>query len=270
MTDLETFIAEQTDKTIAVALHDLETGQELFIQADEPFHPASTIKVHVMMEVFHQAEQGLLSLQDCLAITNSFTSIADGSRFSLDVNDDAEQTLYPRIGEEESIEELTRLMIVRSSNLATNILLEKIGAKHVDGFIRSLSIQGVTFLRGIEDNAAFRRGLNNSATARGLTQTMTAIAQQKVVSPQASQKMIAILLGQEFNQSIPALLPKSVKVAHKTGWTGNVYHDTGIIFPQGRKPYTLSILTRGFTEHQEEEAHACMAEISRRVYEYLQ
>jgi beta-lactamase class A len=131
-----------------------------------------------MMEVFHQAGQGLLALEDCIPISNAFTSIADGGKFSLHVEDDAEQTLYPRIGQEESIAELTRLMIVRSSNLATNILLEKVGAKKVSDFIQALGIEGVRFIRGIEDNAAFRRGMNNSATARGLTQTMGLIAEK--------------------------------------------------------------------------------------------
>jgi beta-lactamase class A len=92
----------------------------------------------------------------------------------------------------------------------------------------ALGIPDVTVLRGVEDNVAFRRGMNNSATARGLTQTMKLIAEGKVVSQSASEKMIAILLGQEFNESIPALLPASVRIAHKTGWTDNVYHDTGI------------------------------------------
>jgi beta-lactamase class A len=84
--------------------------------------------------------------------------------------------------------------------------------------------------------------------------------------------MIGILLGQEFNESIPALLPGSVKVAHKTGWTGNVYHDAGIVYPGGehRKPYALSIMTRGFAENEEVQAHACMAQISKMIYERLQ
>ena len=126
------------------------------------------------------------------------------------------------------------------------------------------------FLRGIEDNAAFRLGLNNSASARGLTHTMRLIAEKKVVSEQACQKMIDILLGQEFNESIPALLPKRAKVAHKTGWTGDVYHDTGIVYPEHRQPYVISIMTRGFGEEQGEEAHACMAEISKIVYDRFQ
>ncbi len=270
MTNLETFIKEQANKTIAIAMHDFETGDEIFIDADESFHPASTFKVHVMMEVFHQAEQGLLSLGDCLTIINSFTSIADGSQFSLLESDDAEQTLYPRVGQDETIAELTRLMIVRSSNLATNILLEKIEAKNIDDFIRSLGIQGVSVIRGIEDSAAYRLGMNNSATARGLTQTMQLIAGKEVVSAQASEKMIEIMLGQEFNESIPALLPQAVEVAHKTGWTGDVYHDTGIVFPERRKPYALSIMTRGFAEDEGDKAHFCMATISKMVYENLQ
>ena len=269
VTELDAFINEQADKTISVAVYDFESGQEILIDPDEAYHPASTIKVHVMMEVFHQAEQGLFAMGDRLPIVNSFTSIADGSKFSLNVDDDAEQTLYPRIGDTESIAELTRLMIVRSSNLATNILLEKVGTQAVSDFIEALSIPGVKFIRGIEDNAAFRLGMNNSGTARGLTQTMKLIAEKNVVSKAASEKMIEFLLGQEFNESIPAHLPVPVKVAHKTGWTGQVYHDTGIVYPDGRKPYVLSILTRGFAEDKEAEAHACMAEISRKIYEKL-
>ena len=272
MLNLAPVLEAAKDKIIAVAWYDFETGADYFLNADYEFHPASTFKVHVMMEVFRQAQAGSLSLEDCLPILNSFTSIADGTSYSLDINDDSEKTLYARIGESETIEELTRLMIVRSSNLATNILLEKVGTKNVNDFIQWLGIQGVTVRRGVEDNVAFRLGMNNSATARGLTQTMKLIAGKKVVSEAASEKMIEILLGQEFNESIPALLPKSVRVAHKTGWTGDVYHDTGIVYAEreDRQPYALSIMTKGFAEDHEQEAHQCMATISRLIYEQMQ
>jgi beta-lactamase class A len=269
MVDLTSVLADTKEKLIAVAFQDLETDAEYFLNADQPLHPASTFKVHVMMEVFRQANEGLLSLEHHLPIINSFTSIVDGSKYALHVNDDSEGSLYARLGEIETIRELTRLMIVRSSNLATNILLEKIGTKNVNDFIRALGIEGVTVLRGIEDKLAFRKGLNNSATARGLTQTMNLIARKKVVSEGASEEMIQIMLGQEFNESIPALLPNSVKVAHKTGWTDDVFHDTGIVYPKDRKPYVLSLMTKGFREDQENEAHECMANMSKLIYEQL-
>jgi len=178
--------------------------------------------------------------------------------------------LYHRIGESESIRELTRLMIVRSSNLATNLLLERLGVANVNDFIQALGIEGVSVRRGVEDKAAFRLGMNNSGCARGLTQTMRLIVEGKVVSKQACDNMVEIMLGQEFNESIPARLPHSAQVAHKTGWTGDLYHDTGVVYPDNRKPYAISIMTKGFAEDRPDEAHACMAAISKLVYEQLQ
>jgi len=269
MFSVEQFIAQFSDKTIALSVYDLESGREINVHADESFHPASTVKVHVMMEIFHQAEQGKISLEEQIPIYNSFVSVADGSPFSLAVEDDSEKSLYERIGETETVRELTRLMIVRSGNLATNILLDKIGADNVNAFLESLNIRNVAVRRGMYDLAALRSGINNSASARGLTQTMRLLAEGKVLSEQASAEMVRIMSEQEFNESIPALLPKSVKVAHKTGWSDEFYHDTGIVYPENRKPYAISIMTKGFPEDNESEAHDCMAKISRMVYEEM-
>lgn len=90
-----------------------------------------------------------------------------------------------------------------------------------------------------------------------------------MVSEQASDEMINIMLAQEFNESIPALLPNSVKVAHKTGWTNDFYHDTGIVYRDDRKPFVLSIMTKGFAEDRQADAHECMATISHSIYEQL-
>ena len=81
MSELEVFVAKQTGKSISVAFHEYETGRQILINADEPYHPASTFKVHVMMEVFRQAHEGLLSLEESIPIINAFTSIADGSQY---------------------------------------------------------------------------------------------------------------------------------------------------------------------------------------------
>ena len=222
-----------------------------------------------MMEAFRQAHAGQLSLDDPLTIFNSFPSIADGSPYSLNATDDSETTLYERIGETESIRELTRLMIVRSSNLATNILFQRIGAKRINEFIAELGIQGVSFIRGMYDLPALKNGMNNRGTARGLTQTMRLIAEGKIISKEVSDEMIEILLGQEFIESIPHLLPTGTRVAHKTGWSDDFYHDTGIVFPANRKPYAISIMTRGFPEDNGDKAHDCMANISKLVYEQI-
>lgn len=269
MNQLETFISQFKNKTIGVAVYALQTQREILINADEMMHPASTMKVPIMMEVFRQAHEGLLSLDEHLEIFNSFKSIADGSEFALEVADDSETTLYKRIGETENIRELTRLMIVRSSNLASNILLEKVGTARVDAFIKELGIADMAVIRGLEDKKALRLNLNNSASARSSTVMMQLIAEGKVVSQTVCDEMIKILLGQEFNESIPALLPTDVKVAHKTGWSGDFFHDIGIVFPRNRKPYVISLFTHGFPEEDENQAHACMAQISKIIYDEI-
>jgi beta-lactamase class A len=269
MNQLENFISQFKDKSIGVAVYDLQTQKEVLINADEIMHPASTMKVPVMMEIFRQSHSGLLSLDEHLKIINSFKSIVDDSEFSLDAADDSEVTLYQRIGETESIRELTRLMIVLSSNLASNLLMERVGISRVDAFIKELGIKDMRVIRGLEDKKAYRLGINNSASARSSTFTMRLIAEGKVISQKACDEMIQIMLGQEFNESIPALLPASTKVAHKTGWTGFFFHDTGIVFPPNRKPYAITIFTHGFPEDNENEAHACMAQISKIIYEEI-
>ncbi|MFN8383229.1 MAG: serine hydrolase [Anaerolineales bacterium] len=269
MTQLETYISQFKEKTISVAVYDLQTQKEILINADEMMHPASTMKVPVMMEVFRQAQAGLLSLDEQLRIFNSFKSIVDGSEFSLDPIDDSELSLYKRIGEAESIRELMRLMIVRSGNLATNLLMEKVSTARVDAFIKELGIANMTVIRGLEDKKAYQLNINNEASARSSTYMMRMIAEGKVVSKEVCDEMIQIMLGQEFNESIPALLPSSLKVAHKTGWTGSFFHDTGIVFPQDRKPYAISLFTHGFPEEDESQAHNCMAQISKIVYETI-
>jgi beta-lactamase class A len=251
---------------VAVAFHDLASGEELFIQPDVNIHPASTIKVPIMMEVFRQAEENTLMLDDRMAVKNDFVSIVDGSHFSLQVADDSETGLYRRLGERLTIRELVRLMITESSNVATNMLVERVTPARATEFMRSLGTKDVQVVRGVEDAKAYARGLNNAATARGLMQILLRLAERAVVSAKASDEMLAILRGQKFNEGIPAGLPAGTPVAHKTGSFTKVYHDVGIIEPAGRKPFVLVVLTRGI--EKEPRAHRLVADISRCVFEH--
>ena len=249
-------------ESVSVAFHDLETGRELLINPDVKYHPASTMKVPVMMEVFRQAWEGKFKLDGRIPVRNEFTSIADASKFSLDRESDGDQTLYKK--QEETIRELVRLMIVRSSNLATNLLIELVGAKNVTKSMRTIGAKDMLVLRGVEDNRAYEKGLNNSATARSLMVIMRRIAEGKAVSKTDSAEMARILSEQEFNEGIPAGLPPGTKVAHKTGWITNIYHDAAIIYPPHRKPYVLIVMTRGIPDVK--QAHQLVAAISGAIH----
>lgn len=257
----ERLIREAGPGAVAVAYRDLGTGEEVVIRPDEVFHAASTMKVAVMAEVYRQAEAGTLSLDEVLPIKNEFTSLADGSKYTLDPADDSELELYKRVGRRETVAALTRLMITESSNLATNLLIERVGAAKADGFMKALGAGGVRVLRGVEDTPAYRRGMNNTTTARGLMRLLALIADRAVVSAGASDAMLATLLAQKFREGIPAGLPPGTPVAHKTGWFKGVYHDAAIVRPQGRRPYVLVVLTRGLAD--DPTAHRLVSAIAR-------
>ncbi len=265
---IETLIAPFGDKVIVeVAFLDLETGETCLIRADEPIHPASTMKVPVMLEVYRQAGEGKLSLDDRLAIKNQFASIVDGTPFALDPKDDSELTLYKRVGELVTIRDLVRLMITESSNLATNMLVEKVSPTSTTAFMKELGADGLKVLRGVEDGKAYAKGMNNVATARGMMTILARLAEGSAVSKAASDEMLGILRGQKFNEGIPAGLPKGTSVAHKTGSFKGVYHDAGIVEVPGRKPFVLVVLTRGIQD--EPKAHKLVAEIARVAHEHV-
>ena len=259
---------ESGAEEVGVAFHDLATGDEVLIQADVTFHAASTMKVPVMMEVFRQAEEKRLSLDDRIAVKKEFASIADGKPFLLQVEDDSETSLYRRLGEPLTIRELVRLMITESSNVATNLLVERVTAARTSELMGRLGAESVRVLRGVEDNRAFARGQNNTLTAHGLMQILRRLAERKVVSAKASEEMIAILRDQKFAEGIPAGLPAGVTVAHKTGAFGQVYHDAAIVEPPRGKPFVLVVLTRGIKEPA--RTHKLVAEISRAVYQHAE
>ncbi|HYH85073.1 MAG TPA: serine hydrolase [Pyrinomonadaceae bacterium] len=263
---IRALVAASGAETVGVAFRDLGSGREVMINPTVSFHAASTMKVPVMLEVYRQAREGRLKLDGAVPVKNEFKSIADGSAFSVSPADDSEQTLYKKIGGTETVRELLRLMITESSNLATNIIIERVTATRVMELMRRMGARDLKVLRGVEDGKAFELGMNNTTTARDLALLLRAIAEGRAVSREASREMTDILLAQKFNEGIPAGVPAAARVAHKTGSITKINHDAGIIFPPGRrKPYVLVVLVRGLAE--EARAHKLIADISRAVYE---
>ena len=256
-----------TPGVFAVAFKNLSNGEAFSINGDSVFHAASTMKTPVLIEVYRQAAEGKFSLNDSVVLRNEFSSIVDGSPYSLDSSDDSEQELYRHIGEKRTVSALLYQMITVSSNFATNLVIGMVDAKNVTQSMRKLGANKIQVLRGVEDNKAFAKGLNNTTTANDLRLIFENIANGKAVSPDASAEMIRVLLDQHFNEIIPAQLPAGVKVAHKTGSITGVQHDSGIVFlPDGRQ-YVLIILSKNLVD--EKAAVKAMANVSKLIYDYV-
>ncbi|MCX6136837.1 MAG: class A beta-lactamase-related serine hydrolase [Ignavibacteriales bacterium] len=259
-------IAAATPGIFGIAFADLQTGRTLMRNAAAEFHAASTMKTAVMVEVFRQARTRKLSLNDSLSVVNSFKSIVDESAYSLDVSSDSDDSLYHSIGKKCSVRKLLHAMITVSSNLATNILIEKIGAKNVAATMRALGVPGVHVLRGVEDGKAFDAGMNNTTTARDMMRLFVLIAREQAVSKTASKAMTDILLDQRFNDCIPAFLPSAVKVAHKTGSITGIQHDAGFVMLPGGRKYVLVVLIKELKDPV--AGRKAIASISKVLYDY--
>ena len=265
---IEKLIADSNAETVSVAVYDLQTKQALRLNEKISLHAASTMKLPVMMELFRQATHKQINLDAPLTVKNEFASIVDGSPYQLNQSDDSDGVMYQKIGQTMTVRALIERMITRSSNLATNILIEKAKAENVMKLMRKLGANDIQVRRGVEDNKAFRAGLNNMTTAYDLMLLLRLIAEKKFLTARACEAMTAILMRQEFSEGIPAGLPNAIKVAHKTGSITKIYHDAGIVYPPKRKPYVIVVLTRGFED--EKRAHQLVAAISRVIYESLQ
>lgn len=251
---------------LGISFWDAQTTIQWSYNADDYFHAASTMKLAVLLGVFREVDRGELALDSPVHVRNRFTSIVNQEPFMLDLGRDADPDVYGHLGKTLSVRELAYWMITKSSNLATNLLVDIVGIPTIQQALDELEIDGVRVLRGVEDQAAFNAGLNNEVTANGLLKMLRVIADHKAYSHDASEEMLKILLDQQYRSGIPAGLPKAARVAHKTGNISTVHHDAGIVYLEGRKPYVLVILTQFSADTGRGTA---VADVSRDIYNTL-
>lgn len=209
-----------------------------------PHYPASTMKLAVMAALYRRADAGELPLDTEVAVHNEFTSAApDGPRFHLDPEEDSDTQVWERIGGTATLRWLTERMIVRSGNLATNLVLEHVGTDAVADAWLSAGATDSYVRRGIEDYHAEQSGISNRVSAADLARMLTAIVTGRLASPGSCEEMRDVLLSQELGVDLPAGLPPGTRIAHKNGWVTGVRHGAGVVFPDDAPPYTLVVCT---------------------------
>ncbi len=254
-------------RAISVALHDEEKQIGFSYHADRWFHAASTIKLAILAGVFSAVHRGLLLPEARLHVRNRFHSAVGGAPFRVRAERDANVEVQAAIGKTLRVSDLARHMIVTSSNLASNLLLDLVGIAEIHSALDQLRVGGVDVRRGVEDERAWEAGIINRVTALGLVQLLRGIAEGRAFSPELSAQILDILHAQVFRSGIPAKLPRDVRVAHKTCEISTFAHDAGIVFIPGRKPYVLAVLTEWPPETKGRSA--TIATISHMIYEVL-
>jgi beta-lactamase class A len=248
LSSLEAAVRE-FDGTVGLAAKNLDTGEEIVVNADTRFPTASTIKTAVMLEAWHQASQGKLAMDDRLVLRD-----ADKVGGSGVLNGMSDGLALP-------IRDVLHLMMVLSDNTATNLLVSRLGTKQINDRLLAYGLTGTkifrpTFRDGRADvHPELERefGLGMS-TPREMARLMELIATGRAVSAAASEAMLATLRGQTDRAMIPRLLPAGVRTGNKTGTDSEkLADDTGhrgairadaAIVTSDRSRYVIAIFVR--------------------------
>jgi beta-lactamase class A len=254
---------------LGVSVFDYLSGQSWAVNGDRWFHSASVIKLAVLVTIFDAAEQGRFGLGSRLHVRNRFHSVADGRPFKIESSRDCDAEVHASIGRTMTVRQLARRMVITSSNLATNLLLNLVGIDAARESLARLEIQGVDMCRGVEDERAFELGINNRMMPSGAIGLLRAIVAARGISPESADEMQNILLDQQLRGTILPGLPENVraiaKVAHKTGEISTVTHDAGAVFMPGRPPYLVAIFVESPGDAKERQDAGVAA--STAVYE---
>ncbi|WP_310889076.1 serine hydrolase [Gluconacetobacter dulcium] len=232
------------------AVYAAQSGQtpDVCLRCDEPINAASTIKLFVLDAAYAAFREGTLKQDETIVVHNRFHSLVGPGSFALDQKEDSYDPLYAEVGRPVTVRELLRVMIQYSSNLATNLMVERLGVIQIRGVVAQQGLDGITFGRMIEDFDADAKGIRNRVTARGLGGFLQKLDRGAIIGPAESRAMIGIMLGQTFNDIIPPGLPADTQVAHKTGWVNGVRNDAAIVFLPNGTHYILVELSCGLPD----------------------
>jgi len=228
---------------------------------DEPHYAASTMKAAVLATAYRLAEAGAVELDDELAVHDEFSSAAPGGgRFAMRHAYDNDDEVWAKLGGTAPLRWLLRRMIVRSSNLATNLVLERIGTHALVHTLHDAGATRMVVTRGIEDAAAVDAGLDNTVTAADLARLLAAIADHRLASPASCDEMMGVLLDQECGEDLAAGLPSGTRIAHKNGWVPRIRHGVGVVLPDDAEPYAIAVCTT--SDLPDTDACRLVAEVS--------
>jgi beta-lactamase class A len=228
-TALEKRIAQGPAK-VFVAAKNLKTGKSVSIKGAEPVRTASTIKLPVLVEIYAQASEGKLKLDEELVMRQA--DMVSGSGVLRELS----------AGTKLKLKDIGNLMIVVSDNTATNMLIERIGADAVNARMDKLNLPRTRLMRKIrgdgkqlkaaegwskagmlEENKKYGIG---SSTSLEMIQLLEMLESGKLAG---SKEIIEILKRQQYSDGIGRRLD-GLTIANKTGSLDHLRSDVGIVY----------------------------------------
>ena len=202
-------ISADTPGTLGFAALDLESGELVAIEGDNPFPMASTVKVAVAANYLAQVEHGRRSLDDRIA--------------------------------GRSARSLMEAMLIHSDNYATDLLLRDLGGpRTLQSWLTQVGVTGLRVDRNIAGLLRARRDLKDirdSSTPRAMVGLLKKIDSGELLQPWSRSYLLG-LMGRCMTgkNRIRGLLPAGTQVQNKTGTLNGYASDVGFItLPNGRR-----------------------------------
>ena len=258
---LRTDIAEEKrtlDGVLGVAILDLKSGQSLLIRSDEVFPQASSIKIAVLAELYHQAQESLHGANGKARLTDRYVVRAQ------DIVPDSAVLggLTPGVSSLTN-RDLATIMVAVSDNSATNVLIDRVGMENVVRLTSSLGLPHTQLRRKMMDLKAAAEGRENISTPREMMSLLEQLYRGKVIEAALLEDFFNVLATKK-DSWIPRELPPDLKIANKPGELEGVRNDSGIVFVKDR-PYVICVMTTFLAnERSGEEA---ISRISRVTYD---
>ena len=194
---------------LGFAALDLETGEFVGINGDNPFPMASTIKVAIAANYLAQIEHG----------RRGFDTIIGGRR----------------------ADRLMEAMLIHSDNRATDLLIRDLGGPaRIQAWLTQVGLTGLRIDRNISQLLAARRDLHDvrdSSTPRAMVTLLQKLDKGQLLTP-VNKSYLLGLMGRCMTgkNRIRGLLPAGTLVQNKTGTLNNYTSDIGFLtLPNGRR-----------------------------------
>ena len=250
-------LVENSDAVVGVTSKNLVTGEKFSINENEVFPQASTIKIHVLAELYHQAEQGKFHLTDIVPVPASVRVSGSGV-----LNELGESSVSM------SLRDYAVLMIVLSDNTATNLLIRQVGMENVNKLLQANGAVKTKLQRVMMDVKAAAEGRENIGTPKEALMILEKLHRGDLVSKKASEEILSILKkGKDKDGPIRLGVPSGVEIANKAGDLDGVRCDVGIVYLK-KSPYVICVMTKLL--QSDADGVKIMTDISRLMYQYFE
>ena len=256
-------IDRNLDGVLGLAIEDLNTGQKFLLRADSVFPQASSIKIAVLAELYHQAQLSARGTPGKAKLTNLYTMRAA----DLVPDSDIMGGLTPGVTQITN-RDLATMMVAVSDNSATNVLIDRLGMENVNVLLDSLGLHNTRLRRKMMDVKAAAEGRENISTPQEMLTLLEEIYQGKVLDKEMTADFLKMLSTHKAS-FIPRDLPDGLQIANKPGELEAVRNDSGIVFLQNR-PYIICVMTTYLVRERDgEEAIAKISAAAYRLFDRL-